>query len=150
MTMFKLSVSDFKFTRIFLLPLIFVHFRPKNSFFSESIFPMTGTCCIPITDKISFIGYFSGNVSTTRRTPNFDFSVRRSFLLSVLFLSFSLLLSCSSSLLILIWKKNTREDILSQKTFLKNVTEGLMRNIFTKYKFVTSSRDTNSSSFSFS
>ena len=52
------------FTHTFLLPLYIVHFKQDNSFL-ESVFSMSGNCCISTTVKVSFSGEVFGVVSTT-------------------------------------------------------------------------------------
>ena len=64
MTIFNLSESVWKFTHTFLLPLYFVHFRRDISSL-ESVFSMSGNCCISTTVNVSFSGEVFGVLSTT-------------------------------------------------------------------------------------
>ena len=78
---FNLSVSVWKFTHTFLLPVYIGHFR-RDICSLESVFSMSGNCCISNTVSVSFLGEDFGVLSTTWKSPNFDFNLRKTFFIS--------------------------------------------------------------------
>ena len=77
----NLSVSVWKSTDTFDLRFYFVHFRQNNSSL-ESFVSHSGICCISTEVSERFSGEIFGVVFTTWWSANFDFSLRKRFLIS--------------------------------------------------------------------